>query len=254
MPSHYLTTLLALADERPVVLFDQLGCGRSERPDDPSLWTVERAVAEVVAVRRALALGEVHLLGHSWGGFLALASAQAHRDGVRSLVLSSPLVSVSEWMEDARSLLASLPDATRETIEQHEAAGTFDDPAYEAATMEFYRRHFCRLDPWPPQLQRTFAELGEGPYHTLWGPSEFTQTGTLRGADLTSVLGELRQPSLWLGGTDDEVPPARLRSFAARAGGAAQVFDGGTHCVHLEQPDAYVGTIRTFLANQPSGV
>ena len=248
MPSYYLESLTALAGSRPVVLYDQLGCGRSDRPADPSLWTVPRAVDEVETVRQQLGLQRVHVLGHSWGGFLALAHARRHGDAVVSLVLSSPLVSVAGWMADARELLAGLPAAVRETIARHEEAGTFDDPAYIEATTEFYRRHFCTLDPWPAELQRTFEEMGEGPYHRMWGPSEFTQTGNLRGADLTPTLPELRIPSLWIGGTRDEVSPARLAAFAELASGRAEVFEGGSHCLHLEQAPRYLSVVESFLA------
>ena len=252
MPSHYLASLTTLADERPVVLYDQLGCGRSDRPDDPALWTVPRALAELAAVRRALGLERVHVLGHSWGGYLALAHAGAHLDepgagGIASLVLSSPLVSVAAWVEDAAALVARLPDPVRRTIELHERQRTFDDPAYVAATDAFYRRFLCRLHPWPPELELTFEQLGEAPYRTMWGPSEFTQTGTLRGGDLTPLLPRLTVPSLWVGGTEDEVAPARLAVFAHEASGRVEVVEGGSHCLHLEQPSHYLTLVRDFL-------
>jgi proline iminopeptidase len=253
MPSYYLEPLTALAGSRPVVLYDQLGCGRSDRPVDPSLWTVPRAVAEVESVRRELGLDTVHVLGHSWGGFLALEHARRHGDAVASLILSSPLVSVAGWTADARELLAGLPAPVRTTIERHERAGTFDDPAYVEATMEFYRRHFCRLDPWPPGLDRTFEELGHGPYESMWGPSEFTQTGTLRGADLTPALPDLGIPSLWIGGSRDEVSPARLARFAELASGRAEVFEGGSHCLHLEQTSRYLALVEDFLRDVGGG-
>jgi proline-specific peptidase len=248
MPSPYLSGLAALAADRDVVLYDQLGCGRSERPADPGLWTVPRAVAEVEAVRTALGVQRMHLLGHSWGGFLAVAYASQHPDRVASAVLSSPLISVAGWLEDAAALLEQLPEASRLAIARHEAAGTFEHPEYQAATAEFYRRFFCALDPWPVELERTFREMGEGPYRTLWGPSEFTQTGTLRGADLTPELPRLRRPTLWICGDHDEVDPARLRRFAGASGGRVEVFEGGTHCVHLEQPHRYVRVVGGFLA------
>ncbi len=256
MPSRYLEPLAVLAADRPVVFFDQLGCGRSERPGDDSLWTVARAVAEVEAVRRGLGLGRVHVLGHSWGGYLALAHVQLaqveeHGD-VASLVLSSPLVSVAGWLEDASELVARLPAPVRRTIAEHEQRGSFGDPAYVGATKEFYRRFFCRLDPWPDELVWTFEQLGEGPYRTMWGPSEFTQTGTLRGGDLTSTLPRLGIPSLWVGGTEDEVAPARLADFARRASGRLEVVEGGSHCLHLEQPSHYVALVSAFLRDVES--
>ena len=249
MPSFYLEALAALADERAVILYDQLGCGRSERPVDPALWTLDRAVAEVEAVRSGLALDRVHVLGHSWGGFLALAHAAAHPDVVESLVLSSPLVSVAGWIEDAAALVSLLPPELRLVIAANEERGTFDDPAYLAATEEFNHRFFCTLDPWPAELQRTFEGLGEGPYATMWGPSEFTQTGNLVGADLTATLEGLRAPSLWICGDRDEISPNRLKSFAALASGWSEVIEGGSHCVHLEQPERYLGVIRDFLGS-----
>lgn len=252
MPSYYLEPLTGLGRDRPVVLYDQLGCGRSDRPEDASLWTVPRAVAEVAAVRRGLGLERVHILGHSWGAFLALAYAQQHDEGVASLVLSSPLVSVAGWMEDASELVTRLPETVRQTIEEHERRGAFEDPAYVEATDEFYRRFFCTLDPWPPELERTFRELGDGPYLTMWGPSEFTQTGNLSGADLTATLSQLPVPSLWLGGDHDEVSPERLVGFAREASGRAEVFQGGSHCLHLEQTSRYVQVVGDFLSDVES--
>jgi proline iminopeptidase len=166
---------------------------------------------------------------------------------VASLVLSSPLVSTSGWMDDASALLATLPDEVRTTIEAHERRGAFDDPAYARATEVFYRRYLCRLDPWPAELARTMRELGEGPYHAMWGPSEFTQTGSLGGADLRPSLSRLRRPSLWICGDQDEVVPDRLAGFAAHASGRVEVFEGGSHCLHLEQTDRYLRVVGEFL-------
>lgn len=250
LPSDYLHGLAALtrSGEVDVVLFDQLGCGRSERPDDPSLWTVTRAVAEVEAVRSGLGLGRVHLLGHSWGAFLALSYQAKHSAHVNSLVMSSPLVSVPRWIADAQLLVDALPEHHRDAIRLHEAAGSFEDPEYVAATEAFYRLHLCALDPWPDSLQRTFQQMGQQTYQTMWGPSEFTATGILRGADLSDRLPTLDLPSLWLCGTRDEVRPETLRDLAAAAHGKVHVLDGGTHCLHLEQPSAYLDAVQAFLS------
>jgi proline iminopeptidase len=245
-PSFYLEPMLALGDEREVVFYDQLGCGRSERPDDESLWTVDRAVEELQAVLDALGLTRFHLLGHSWGGFLALEYT-ARSTSVASLIMSSPLVCTDDWMSDAADLLAELPVDVRQVI----AAGSFDSEAFEEATMTFYRRYLCRLDPWPEALRRTFDEANQQTYVTMWGPSEFTQTGNLAGADLTGHLAGLRVPSLWLAGTLDEARPARVRSYAARAPRATFVeIDGASHCTHLERPDVMVSAVRAFLNDE----
>lgn len=252
MPSYYLQPLAGLADEHRVVLFDQLGCGRSGRPDDPALWTLERAVHEVEAVRTGLGLGRVHLLGHSWGGLLALAYAAEHPAQLRSMVLSSPLVSTADWLADTSAIRERLPHDVRDAIDRHEREGSFRDPEYVAAVEAFNRRFFCNLDPWPESLQRTFAEMGQQAYEAMWGPSEFTQAGNLRGVDLTDSLPAVDVPTLWTAGTEDEVLPETLRRFAALAGGDAVVFDGGSHCLHLEQTDRYLASVRTFLTSDVS--
>ncbi len=109
----YLSNLAALADERPVVFYDQLGCGASDRPGDPSLWTVDRAVDELSAVREALGLDRVHLLGQSWGGALVVSYVlETGGPGVKSLVLSAPLLSTPRWVADQKAWLARLPGSS----------------------------------------------------------------------------------------------------------------------------------------------
>jgi proline iminopeptidase len=249
MPSYYLECLAELADQYEVVLYDQLGCGRSDRPDDPSLWTVSRAVTELQAVRRELDLEEVTLLGHSWGGYLALTYAATETAGLSGLILSSPLVSVERWMQDASVRMGQLSRDVAAAIARHEADGTFDEPEYLDATIDFYRRFFCSLDPWPASLQRTFKEMGEQPYQVMWGPSEFTQTGNLRGHDLSDLLSQLSVPSLWICGTQDEVLAETLTDFAELARGRVRTFEGGTHCLHLEHTEQYLNVVRDFLAD-----
>ena len=128
-----LAALEALADERPVVIYDQLGSGNSSKPSDPSLWTVALFAAELANVREALTLDRVHLFGHSWGGMLAQEYALGQPDGLASLVLSSTLSSAALWREEALRLRAALPAEIGETLDAHEQAGTTDDPAYEKA-------------------------------------------------------------------------------------------------------------------------
>jgi len=178
MPSYYLQPLAALADEYHVVLFDQLGCGRSDRPDDPALWTLRRAVDEVEAVRTGLGLRRVHLLGHSWGGLLALAYAAKHPAQLRSMVLSSPLVSTAEWLADTFARRECLPEDVREAIDRHEGRGSFDDPEYVDAVEAFNRRFFCHLDPWPESLQRTFEQMGEQSYRPCGDPASSPRQAT----------------------------------------------------------------------------
>ncbi len=134
--------LETLGNERPIVRYDQLGAGRSGRPDDPSLWQVSRFVEELHVVRQALGLEQMHLLGHSWGGALAAAYVlDKGTDGIASVVFSSPLLSTRLWIEDANFLRSQLPEDVQQTLTEHEEAGTTDSEEYQAASEVFYERH-----------------------------------------------------------------------------------------------------------------
>jgi proline-specific peptidase len=253
-PHDYLLPLGDLAGERAVVFYDQLGCGRSEQPDDESLWTLERSLEEVECVRRELGLDAFHLFGNSWGALLAIEYALTRPNGLRGLVLSSPLVSVPDWVVDAAELKAQLPDDVRATIDRHEASGYIDCLEYSAAILVFWKRFVCRLDPWPDELERAFAGFGVGVYRTMWGPSEFTQTGNLRDCDPSPRLHELELPVLWTCGRHDEARPASTERFASMTPqGRFVVFEESAHLAHLEEREAYVEVLGGFLREVDAG-
>jgi len=249
-PHDYLEPLAALADERPVVFYDQLGCGASDRPDDRSLWTLERALDELAAVRSALALERLHLLGQSWGAYLASAHLlRSGPAGVCSLTLSGPLLSAPLWMADQRRLLSNFPAELRAMVAEAERTGNFDAPAYQEAMLTYYRRHLCRLDPWPDCLNRTFDGMGLDVYLTMWGPSEFTATGNLREADLTPQLGRIGTPTLITVGRYDEATPETAEHFRRLLPDARlELFEEASHSHHLECPERYLETLRGFLS------
>lgn len=184
-PSYYLERLAALADERPVIFYDQLGCGRSDRPTDPSLWRIERFVEELRRVRNELGVDKVHILGHSWGSMLAVDYMLTNPTGVQSVVLAGPALNIPRYIHDVQALRAALPVAVQETLKRHEDAGTTDSTEYQEATQVFYKRHLSRLDPWPSELQKTMEGLGGEVYNAMWGPSEFFATGPLKDYDRT---------------------------------------------------------------------
>ena len=179
--SYYLEPFAErLAEHRPVIIFDQLGCGRSDQPDDPALWTLDRACEEVDDVRAALGLEHCHLLGQSWGGWLAIEYLCRGTTGIDRVVLASTSASMRQFGEESLRLIHALPPAVCETILELSEARQYDDPAFVAASMEFYRRHVCRLDPWPEAMVLTADELdGNQVYLTMNGPNEFTLVGSL---------------------------------------------------------------------------
>ena len=170
--------------------------------------------------------------------------------GVESLVLSGPALSVPRYMADVKGLLAALPKDVQDTIARHEAAGTTDSPEYQQATQVFYKRHLSRLDPWPPKLEKTFADFGTEVYSTVQGPSEFTVTGWIKDYDRTSRLGELHLPVLFTAGRYDKVTPAQAEYYAGLVSdGQLTIFEQSAHMTMLDETDRYIDVVRTFLAS-----
>lgn len=245
---YYLEPLEDLAGQRRVVFYDQLGCGRSDRPGDPSLWTVDRFVDEVVAVRDALGLEDLHLFGSSWGGMLAMQYVVDRTPALHSLTLCGSPASIPRWISECAELLTLQPLQTRETIRRHEEAGHTSCPEYQSAILGFYKQHVCRMDPWPEGLERSFAEAGYDVYETMNGPSEFTVVGTLKDWDLTARLGEIEVPTLLVGGEHDECRPAHLEDMQRRIPGSrVEIIADASHLCFAEQRDEFMRIMRDFL-------
>lgn len=253
-PHDYLEPLAALADERPVIFYDQLGCGNSDKPEDASLWVIERFVEEIRRLRDALKLRRLHVLGQSWGSSLAIEYMLTKQPaGVMSMVLSAPLVSASRWIEDQKAYLSELPDDVQEVIRNAEASGAFQSAQYQHAMMQYYKRHVCRLDRWPECLNRTLAKLAYPVYLHMWGPSEFSVTGTLKNYERVDALRRITVPALFTCGEYDEATPATTRHYQRHLRGSEiAVFEGASHSHHLEKPREYLAIVREFLIRAES--
>lgn len=246
--SRYLRDLDAVGVDRPVIFYDQLGGGSSDRPADPSLWTLDRFVTEVDAVRRALALDDVHVLGHSWGGMLAIEHALAGARGIRSLTLASVPVSIPDYVADIRRLRSQLPAAVLATLSAHEAAGSQTSAEYQAAVQAFRMHHVCRPDPWPSEFAAALGDINADVFLTLWGPDPFDCTGALRSYDRTADLAKLSSPVLFTVGRHDVTTPERAQQqCCAVSDGRVVVFEESAHVAMAEEPQRYVAALRGFL-------
>ncbi len=249
----YLLSLTDLAADRAVVLYDQLGNGRSthlaERGAD--FWTVELFVRELHNLVETLGIaGRHHVLGQSWGGFLAQEYALTQPPGLRSVVLADTAASFPDFVAEANRLRADLPPDVEATLRRHEAAGTTDDPEYEAACMVFYRRHVCRLDPWPDEVVEGFAWIERDPtvYHTMNGPSEFHVIGSIRDWQAKDRVGEIVVPALLVSGRHDEATPALQDTLRAGLRDAeAVVFEDSSHMPHVEERERYMRVVGDWL-------
>jgi proline-specific peptidase len=248
-PHDYLEPLAGLGDDREVVFYDQLGCGRSDRPTDKSLWKIDRFVAELNAVVETVGRKPLHLLGHSWGAMLAVDYALTHPENVASLILDSPCLSMQRVRSDMERLRAALPMAVQRVLDSCEAEGRTDSGAYGAAAMVFYRRHVCRKTDWPEPLMRSQQNWALPVYHTMWGPAEFTPNGNLAGYEREDGLRELNRPVLYLCGRYDEITPEATAAYHHQTPGSEfVVFEDSAHVQHLEEPERYDAVVRGFLA------
>jgi L-proline amide hydrolase len=250
VPHDYLENMAKLAATgRPVIFYDQLGCGKSDRPDDPALWTVDLFKEEIDVVRNALGLDRIHLLGQSWGGMLAMEYVLTQPAGVASLIIASSPASMRVWVEEANRLREALPAEIQATLLRHEAAGTTDDPEYQTTMLAFYQRHVCRIVPMPDQVQRAFDGMGAQVYHTMNGPSEFHVVGTLKDWDIRDRLGEIALPTLITSGRYDELTPMQGEIIQRGIPGSRWVlFEESSHMPHVEEETRYLAVLDDFLS------
>lgn len=246
---HYFEPLEELAPTgRRIVVYDQLGCGNSDRPADDDLWTVELFVDELDTLRGALGLDRIHLLGTSWGSMLALEYVLRGAEGLLSLTLNSPPTAASTWASEAARLRDELPEHHRRAIAEHESTGNLEHPDYVAAEEEFWRRHICRVVPQPEFVLRGRRERGKQVYRVLWGVSEWNPNGRLRGWDVRHRLPEIQVPTLITSGRYDECTPA-LAAEARDGIPAAQwvLFEESSHMPFVEEPERFRAVLSEFF-------
>jgi L-proline amide hydrolase len=241
------------AFSRPCVLYDQLGCGKSDLvPDAPAdVWTPQLFKDELTELTRHLGISDRYaVVGQSWGGMLAMEHALDHPAGLRAIVVADSPASMELWVSEANRLRADLPEDVQETLTRHEEAATTEDPEYEAAVFVFYERHVCRVVPMPDCVVRSFAQIAANPavYHAMNGPSEFHVIGSLKTWDITARLQEIGVPTLLVSGRHDEATPLIVGEIHDRIPGAQWViFEQSSHMPHVEEPAAFLDTVESFL-------
>ena len=249
----YMLPLTDLADGRAVVFYDQMGNGRSthypERGAD--FWTVDLFVRELHNLVDALGIvGRHHVLGSSWGGFLAQEYALTRPRGLQAMVLADTAASFPDFLAECNRLRGELPPEVEATLRRHEEAGTTDDPEYEEACMVFYRRHVCRLEDWPQELVDSFGWIDKDPtvYHTMNGPSEFHVIGSIRDWEVKDRLGEIGVPTLLTSGRYDEATPALQETLREGIPNCEHVlFEESSHTPFFEERDRFMRVVGGWL-------
>lgn len=248
LPHDYISSLQRLADEREVIFWDQLGCGRSERPSNAALWTMDRSVAEMDAVVQALGLNRFHIFGNSWGGMLAQQYALDVTSGTASLTISNSIASIPLFAEMVDRLKAHLDPSTQAAIDRHEADDTTSSPEYQAAIRTWNETYLCRRLPWPKELEDAFRGMGAEIFETMFGPSDFRIVGTIRSWDVFDRLPEIALPALVVAGRFDECAPEHMWEMHQRiAGSRFELFEATAHMPFIEEPDRFDQVMRVFL-------
>lgn len=237
---------------RPVILYDQIGCGNSTHlPDAPAeFWRPELFMEELVLLTQHLKIADRYaIVGQSWGGMLGMQFAITHPKGLTAIVIADSPASMQVWVSEANKLRALLPPDVEATLLKHETDGTTDDPAYVAAVDVFYGRHLCRI-PQPPAVLASFAQLGADPtvYHTMNGPSEFHVIGSLKNWDIRSQLKDISVPTLLVSGQYDEATPAMVKEIHGLIPGSIwELFPESSHMPHVEEPARFKRIVCEFL-------
>ncbi|SDE67209.1 proline iminopeptidase-family hydrolase [Kordiimonas lacus] len=250
LPCDYVRDSHSLMADRGfrVVAWDQLGCGRSDRPDDTSLWTLERYVAEAEQVRKALNLGKIHFLGQSWGTWMGTEYALTHQENLKSLILADGNCNIPRLVTDLLKMREALGSDTVAMMKRREADGTIDHPEYEAAITLLNYRHVCRLDEWPAALNRSLDDWNMGPYMAMQGPNEFTYTGNMKDWNRVPDMPKILVPTLLMSGLFDEVSPACIMEMHdALPNSEVRVFLESSHMPFFEEPEAYYECLEGFL-------
>lgn len=244
---HYFGPLEGLASERPVVVYDQIGCGKSDRPQDIE-WSVDVFRDEVAALRDQLGLERIHLLGTSWGGMLAQEHVLSGAQGIVSLVLSSTLASLALWNEEQLNLRAALPSDVIEVLDRHEDAGTYDDPEYEQAMQAYFDRHFYRGPKPRAELDAMAKQKAPDVYRAMQGPNEWTTTGALKGWNTRDRLHEIGMPTLVVRGRYDMcTEPIAAELVNGIRGAREVVLEHSSHTPVLEQTERYLEIVGDFI-------
>ena len=228
------------------VFFDQLGTGESDKPDDASLWTIERYARETEAVRTALDLGPVHLYGHSWGAMLAIEYACTFPQGLRSLVIAHGIANCPLHQQEVNRLMAAFGPEFVRMRRRHELLGHFDHPEYQAAELLMLYRHAIRMNNWPSHIVEDLQSINVTIRKALIGEEYFFH-GNLRHWNRVPDMHRITQPTLILTGEYDALTPNEAEEMhSVLPNSALHLFTGIAHLPFMECPDEYYPVVEAF--------
>jgi len=246
VPSYYLNPLIELSNDRPVIFYDQLGCGRSAQDIDTTLMTVESYVNQLEELRVGLGIKDFYLYGSSWGTMLGMDYYLKYPDHVKAIIFSSPCLSAQRWSADADTLIATLHDSIQQIIQTSLVNKDFKTPEYLGAVEVYYKNFVTRTHT--PDIDSALAHIGTPIYEYMWGPSEFIALGTLKNYDRTNRLHEIKVPTLFMAGEFDEARPSTVQFYQSLVPGSSfELMKNAGHLTMQDNPQQDIQTIRAFL-------
>jgi proline iminopeptidase len=242
------------------IYYDQLGCGNSDNPKDLTMWDLARFVEEVEQVRIALHLDKdnFYLLGHSWGGILAMQYALKYQQNLKGLIISNMMSSCPDYGKYADNVLAKqMSPAVLAEVRSIEAKKDFGNPRYmELLIPNFYEKHILRAPyaAWPDPILRMFSKLNQSLYVTMQGPSEFGIAGNLEKWDVKSQLKTLKVPTLTIGAKYDTMDPEHMKWMSKEVQNGSFLYcPNGSHCALYDDQEIYMTGLTKFIVGVNEG-
>jgi proline iminopeptidase len=238
--------------------YDQLGSMLSDHPTDSSLWTTERFVEEVEQVRIALGLDKnnFYVLGHSWGGILAMEYALKYQANIKGLIISNMVSSIPQYVDYANNVLAKQMDPKIvDTIRLMESKKQYTNPRYmEILQPNYYEKHLCRTIPWPEPVVRAFSHINQEIYVMMQGPSEFGASGRLLNWDRSKDLPKIEVPTLTIGGEHDTMDPEHMKWMSTQVKRGRYLYcPNGSHCAMWDDQPHYFPGVISFIQDVNAG-
>ena len=248
------------AESIEFIYYDQLGCGNSDNPKDTSMWDLPRFVEEVEQVRTALNLTKdnFYLLGHSWGGILAMQYALKYQQNMKGLIISNMMSSCPDYGKYAEDVLAKqMPPSVLAEVRAIEAKKDFENPRYmELLYPNFYEKHILRMPvaSWPDPINRMFTKLNQSLYVTMQGPSEFGIAGNLEKWDVKAELKKLTVPTLTIGAKYDTMDPQHMKWMSTEVQNGSYLYcPNGSHCALYDDQAVYMAGLIKFIKGVNNG-
>ncbi len=251
----YLLSLIDIASDRSVYFYDQLDCGQSDKPANKTNWTVDCFVNELESVVASLRLQEVYVFGHSWGGTIAAMYAARQPSQLLGLILASPMLEEGQWRSDQISHRDNLEQSYQNALNDNEKMGTLDNENYLAAVEVYTQKHFCRMDPWPEEIVRSFNAINEEMFGEMWGDDDFCATGTLQGYSCSEYLENVLVHTLYICGEHDQVRPDSCKRWSNMTQYSdLVVIPDASHCLHFEKRTNFNTKVQQFLTSLDSEI